>query len=170
MVLTDSDELARSVWQLADYGQSDKFVHKNIGFNSRLDTIQAAVLLCKLPYLRQWTEARRRAARLYQDKLQDLPVKIAKTADNTDPVFHLFVVSLEDRYRIIEGLRNNGVMAQIHYPSVIHLQHCYNFLGYKRGDFPAAEHNATHCLSLPIYPEIRDEQIECVVETLSKIM
>ena len=113
------------------------------------------MLLCKLPYLRQWTEARRRAARLYKDKLKDLPVKIAKTADNTGPaVFHLFVVSLDDRDRIIEGLRNTGHgsnLLSVGYSFTTLLQ----FSGYKRGDFPAAEHNAAHCLSLPIYPEIR---------------
>jgi dTDP-4-amino-4,6-dideoxygalactose transaminase len=170
LILTSDDRLAETVRQLANYGQSETYKHVRIGMNSRLDTLQAAILLCKLPKLNAWTENRRTAARLYDKLLAPLPVKLAATAEGAEPVYHLYVIEVDDRENCLSWLRENDVMAQVHYPSVIHLQECYRNLGYKKGDFPAAERAANRMISLPIYPEITPEQIGRVVETLRKFL
>jgi dTDP-4-amino-4,6-dideoxygalactose transaminase len=168
LILTSDDQLAETVRQLANYGQSETYTHVRVGINSRLDTLQAAVLLCKLSKLEKWTENRRAAAKLYDQLLSSLPVKRAVTADGAEPVYHLYVIEVDDRDNCLHWLRDNGVMAQIHYPSVIHLQKCYQYLGYKKGDFPVAENAADRMISLPMYPEITADQIGQVVETLKK--
>ena len=170
LILTSDDRLAETARQLANYGQSEAHNHVTVGINSRLDTLQAAILLCKLPKLNAWTENRRAAAKIYDRLLAPLPVKHAATADGAEPVYHLYVIEVEERDRCLRELREHGVMAQVHYPSVIHLQECYQHLGYKKGDFPAAENASNRMISLPIYPEITPNQIGQVVETLKKIL
>jgi dTDP-4-amino-4,6-dideoxygalactose transaminase len=166
LILTSDDQLAETIRQLANYGQSETYKHVSVGINSRLDTLQAAILLCKLPNLKAWTESRRTAAKHYDKLLAPLPIKRAATAEGAEPVYHLYVVEVDDRDKCLSWLRENGVMAQVHYPSVIHLQECYQHLGYTKGDFPAAENAADKMISLPIYPEITPEQIRYVVDTL----
>ena len=156
MVLTDDPDLAQKIKRLADYGQTERHVHTEIGYNSRLDTLQAAVLLAKLPYLPQWTKNRRRAAKWYDRKLSSLSVTRPATAAGAEPVYHLYAVLVEDRDDCLSWLRDRGVMAQVHYHGLIHLQECYNHLGYKVGNFPVAEKIHKHSLSLPLYPEITE--------------
>ena len=170
LVLTKDDALAEKLLRYANYGQSGRTMsgfHDTVGYNSRLDTIQAAILLCKLPHLGDWTEARRKAAVKYDELLQDLPIKRPTTAPGAEPVYHLYVVQVNDRDACHAYLRENGVMAQIHYPMVVHLQDCYRNLGYKEGDFPVAESACKRTISLPMFPEITTEQIERVVDTLA---
>jgi dTDP-4-amino-4,6-dideoxygalactose transaminase len=173
MILTNDDELAEAVLCLSNYGQKGRMatgMHDGIGYNSRLDALQAAVLLCKLPHLEKWTLARRRAAAKYDELLAPLPIKCPGTAPRAEPVYHLYVVQVNDRDACHAYLRDNGVMAQIHYPNLIHLQACYRELGYKKGDFPVSENACERIVSLPIYPEITDEQIHSVVETLARFI
>ena len=170
LVLTKDDALAEKLLRYANYGQSGRAMsgfHDTVGYNSRLDTIQAAILLCKLPHLGDWTEARRKAAVKYDELLQNLPIKRPTTAPGAEPVYHLYVVQVNDRDACYAYLRENGVMAQIHYPMVVHLQDCYRNLGYKEGDFPVAESACKRTISLPMFPEITTEQIERVVDTLA---
>ena len=168
MVLTDDPDLAQKIKRLADYGQTERHVHTEIGYNSRLDTLQAAVLLAKLPYLPQWTKNRRRAAKWYDRKLSSLSVTRPATAAGAEPVYHLYAVLVEDRDDCLSWLRDRGVMAQVHYHGLIHLQECYNHLGYKVGNFPVAEKIHKHSLSLPLYPEITEQQINRVVDVLGR--
>lgn len=170
LVLTSDDQLAETVRQLANYGQSETYNHVRIGINSRLDTLQAAILLCKLPNLEISTVKRRAAAKIYDELLAPLPVKRAATAVEAEPVYHLYVIEVDDRDNCLRWLRKNGVMAQIHYPTVIHLQECYRHLGHMKGDFPAAEKAADRMISLPMYPEITPDQIGKVVEVLKEFL
>ena len=170
LVLTDDGELAANVRRLANYGQNGAHRHHAIGYNSRLDTIQAAILLCKLPHLKEWTDARRRAATLYDGQLAGMDVKRPATAPGAEPVYHLYVIQVDERDACLAFLRDNGVMAQIHYPAVIHLQECYRGLGYQEGDLPVAETACQRILSLPIFPEITGEQIGRVVQTLARFI
>ncbi len=170
LVLTRDDELAATVRRFANYGQDENYRHQIVGYNSRLDNLQAAILLCKLPYLPAWTEARRRIAKLYDERLAALPVVRPGTAPGDEPVFHLYVIAVDDRDACLAYLRANGVMAQVHYPAVIHLQACYRELGYRRGDFPIAERAAARILSLPIFPEMTDDEVERVVATLTQFL
>lgn len=166
-VMVNDPALVDTVRMLADYGQVEKCDHRMIGYNSRLDTLQAAVLEAKLPYLRQWTEARRKAADTYNRVLSPLPVKRPGEAGNGRAVYHIYAIQLDDRDACLDFMREKGVMCQIHYPQSVHLQPCYAELGYRRGDFPVAETLAARGLSLPMYPEITDAQIEYVGETLA---
>ncbi|MEQ8961618.1 MAG: DegT/DnrJ/EryC1/StrS family aminotransferase, partial [Coleofasciculus sp. C2-GNP5-27] len=116
--------------------------------------------------LRDWTEARRTRAAYYEELLKGLPVKVPMQAPGAKAVYHLYVVQVERRDACLAYLRDNGVMVQVHYPAPVHFQPCYRNLGYKKGDLPVAEAACGRILSLPMYPELTDNQIRTVVETL----
>ncbi|MBT3358089.1 MAG: DegT/DnrJ/EryC1/StrS family aminotransferase [Rhodospirillales bacterium] len=165
-VVTNDPALAERLRRLANYGQSGHFDHEMVGYNSRLDTLQAAVLNAKMPHLPAWTDARRRAATWYAEALKDLPVKCPVEAAGARAVYHLYVIQVDDRDECMAYLRDHGVMAQIHYPQPIHLQPCYAGLGYGPGTFPVTEAAAQRILSLPMYAELTQDQIGIVADTL----
>ena len=169
-ILTQNPELATKVRELAFYGQSQPHWHTSIGHNFRLDTLQAAILKSKMPYLEKWNQARRRAALRYDKLLAHLPVKCPKVREGAEPVYHLYVIELDDRNEAMAFLREHGVMAQIHYPNLIHRQPCYAHLGYNDDNFPNAVNASRRILSLPIFPEITEIEIDYVVETLEKFL
>jgi dTDP-4-amino-4,6-dideoxygalactose transaminase len=154
--------MAERIRVLANYGQPDRYVHTEIGINSRLDTLQAAILLAKLDHLPDWNTLRNKHAAAYDDALGDLPVKLVRAPGYGRSVFHLYVIELDRRDECQDYLKTRGVMAQIHYPNPIHLQACYRDLNYKKGDFPVAESAMSKILSLPMYPELTETQIESV--------
>ncbi len=166
-VITNDPELKKRIDLLSNYGQSAPHNHKIIGFNSRLDSMQAAVLNAKLPFLQEWNKKRRDIARQYGERLKSLPVQPLIEADNVLNVYHLYIIQVEERDACLKYLRDNGIMAQIHFPLPLHLQDCYAGLGYKKGDFPVTEAAAQRILSLPIYPELSLSQINKVCDTLS---
>ncbi|MBM3566082.1 MAG: DegT/DnrJ/EryC1/StrS family aminotransferase [Alphaproteobacteria bacterium] len=166
-VATNDDRLAALLRRLADYGQERRYRHTEIGWNARLDTLQAAVLRAKLPHLPAWTEARRARAKRYGELLARLPVALPAEAPWAKAVYHLYVIQMDRRDECLEFLRKRGVMAQVHYPASIHLQPCYETLGYGRGDFPAAEAAVERMLSLPMYAELSESQMQMVAETLA---
>ena len=168
--MTADDDLAATVRRLADYGQTTPHHHVDVGINSRLDTLQAAVLLAKLPHLEAWTDARRRAAALYDDRLAGLPVTPPMTAPGAEPVYYVYVVQVDDRDACLAHLRQHGVMAQLHYPRIVSAQDCYRHLGYTPGDLPGAEAANRRILSLPMYAEIEAAQIERVVDTVTRFV
>jgi dTDP-4-amino-4,6-dideoxygalactose transaminase len=166
-VLTSSDELAAKVRLISDHGSAVKYRHDVIGLNSRLDTLQAAVLSAKLRRLDDWNSARRVAAARYNAMLADVEdVMIPRTLPGNEHVWHLYVVQVPDRDRIIKELHSVGIGAGIHYPVPIHLTPAAADLGYADGSFPVAERAADHLLSLPIFPEITEGQQESVVAAL----
>jgi len=168
-VLTSGDGVARKVRALRDHGSVAKYQHPELGFNSRLDTLQAVVLGAKLPFLRAWNDARRDAARRYDELLQDLPMVVPpKVLAGNDHVWHLYVIRVPNRDEVLTRLHGAGVGAGIHYPIPIHLQGAFRGLGHARGDFPVAERASREILSLPIYPGITPEQQERVVHELGK--
>lgn len=160
--ITDNDDLADRIRNLSNYGQSERFMHTEIGRNSRLDTVQAAVLSVKLDHLSDWTEMRRRNAAMYDTVLAGLPVKPSQEPEYGRSVFHLYVIEMDQRDKCQKFLRDRGIMAQVHYPNPIHLQPCYRHLGYGEGDLKVAEATMSRVLSLPMYPELTVDQIETV--------
>jgi len=137
------------------------------GLNSRLDTIQAAILLAKLNHVDQWTEKRRANARFYSDLLCDMPqIKCPVEESYERSVYHTFVIQAEDRDGLREYLSNSGIGTAIHYPIPIHLHKAAKSLGYGVGSFPVTERQAGMILSLPIYPELEADQMEYVVTSL----
>lgn len=159
--------LAKTLKQISNYGQSEPYNHVMIGYNSRLDTVQAAVLNAKMPHLKKWTDARRTVSKWYAERLKDLPVNCPAEAQNAKSVYHLYVIQVDDRDACLAYMRDHGVMVQIHYPEPIHLQPCYADLGYKHGDFPVVEAASKRILSLPMYPELSQDQVDVVANTLS---
>jgi dTDP-4-amino-4,6-dideoxygalactose transaminase len=169
-VLTNDPEIAARVRTIAAHGSDRKYVHDVVGFNSRLDTVQAVVLRAKLRRLSRWNELRRSAAAQYRELLADVPgVHLPVTDPANDDVWHLFVVQVDERERdrVLAEVKAAGVAASIHYPTPIHLTGAYMPLGYRAGDFPVAEAAARRILSLPLYPNITRGQQHHVVASTS---
>jgi dTDP-4-amino-4,6-dideoxygalactose transaminase len=166
-VLSNDADAAARVRKVAAHGSDRKYVHDVVGFNSRLDAVQAVVLHAKLRRLAKWNDLRRRAAARYFELLAAVPGIRLPIPDPTNAdVWHLFVVQVEERDRILAELNAAGIGAGVHYPTPIHLTGAYAHLGYKRGDFPVAESAADRILSLPLYPHISPEQQQYVADTL----
>ena len=158
-VLTESAEHARRVRLLGDHGSERRYEHLTIGFNSRLDALQAVVLRAKLRGLVADNQARRQAASHYAELLADLPeVILPRTAPGNEHVWHLYTIRVPRRDDVLRRLQDEGIGAGIHYPVPVHLQPAFRHLGYGPGDFPVAEAAARQLLSLPLYPQITREQ------------
>ena len=164
LVATNDANVAERLRCLRNYGQQEKYHHLVVGTNSRLDTIQAAVLSVKLRHLDGWNEARARHAERYRAELVGVgDLVFPATLPDVTHVYHLFMVETADRDGLLHHLKSEGIQTGIHYPVPVHLQPAYADLGYRAGDFPVAERLAARILSLPLYPELKDEQIDRVV-------
>ncbi len=161
-VVTNDKGLADLVRMWRNYGQTKKYYHDVIGWNSRLDTVQAAVLSVKLKRLEAWNNARHEHAAAYGDGLKGLPIQLPVEKAGNRHVYHLFVIQTPRRDELLKFLGSKGVSCGIHYPIPIHLQKCYESLGYRKGSFPVSESLAERALSLPMFPELTQEQIDYI--------
>jgi dTDP-4-amino-4,6-dideoxygalactose transaminase len=170
-VVTAAEEIAAKVRRLRNWGSDKKYHHPEIGFNSRLDTLQAVVLSAKLKRLEGWNAARRRAAARYDALLAEIPaVETPRTLPGNEHVWHLYVVRVPRRDEVLSRLHAEGVGAGVHYPTPLHLHGAVRDLGYGPGDFPVAEKAAAEILSLPLYPHITAAQQERVVQALRRAL
>ena len=168
-VTTNDADLAARVRRLRDHGQSKKYYHAEIGWNGRMDGIQGAVLDVKLRRLRQWNVQRRQNARRYDELLKGVAgVVVPKEVPFVESVYHLYVIRVEKRDELLEWLRERDIFCGIHYPIPIHLQNAYAELGLGEGSFPVAERCAHEILSLPMFAELEDKQIEFVAEQVDR--
>ena len=165
-VTTNDPAIAEKIRQLRNYGQRVKYEHVTAGTNSRLDTIQAAILRVKLRRLDAWNAARQKHAAAYNSLLAGGPYVLPGVAANRAHIFHLYVIEADNRRQVQELLSANGVATGIHYPIPIHMQEACKELGYHYGDFPATEAASDRILSLPMYPELSEEQLEHVASVL----
>ncbi len=166
-ITTNDAELARRIRILRDHGSEVKYVHIVEGFNMRCDSIQAAALRIKLKHLPKWTESRRRAAARYMERLRGVEdIVLPEVPAGYDPVWHLFIVQVPAREQIQQALKERGIHTGLHYPVPLHLQEAYEHLGYGEGAFPVAEAAAKRILSLPMYAELTDAQIDYVCDHL----
>ena len=168
-VVTNDAEVARRVRLLRDHGSERKYHHEIIGYNFRLEGIQGAVLRVKLRHLDKWNELRREHAARYTELLQASGLTLPGEMPYASHVYHLYVVQTDERDRLQQTLSEAGVQTGIHYPIPIHLQTAYAFLNHRRGDFPVAERQAERVLSLPMFPELTEEQIRHVAEAIGKM-
>jgi dTDP-4-amino-4,6-dideoxygalactose transaminase len=168
MVLANDEELGRTVEALRKHGQIDKYRYNLIGLNSRLDSIQAAILLVKASRLESWNERRREVASVYNEKLAALPVEVPFVADYSYHVYHQYTIKVEDRDGLREFLAGKGIGTAIHYPLGLHLQDAYLPLGYKEGDLPNCDEASRRVLSLPMFPEIEDAEVDYVCEMIGE--
>jgi dTDP-4-amino-4,6-dideoxygalactose transaminase len=167
-VTTDDAELAQRIRLLRHLGQERKYVHTALGWNERLDTVQAAVLRVKLRHLDRWNDLRRAHAATYSELLTDAPVCVPEVADGAEPVWHLYVIRAANRDEIQAELLANDVVPGMHYPLPLHLQPALQHLGYERGAFPVTEAWASELLSLPLFPELERAEIELIADVVSR--
>ncbi|MGO4274940.1 DegT/DnrJ/EryC1/StrS family aminotransferase, partial [Paenibacillus sp. TAF58] len=155
IIVTNDDELAQKLRILRVHGSNPKYYHSMIGYNSRLDPIQAAALQVKLNYIDQWNQRRRELASRYNTAFQELPLKLPNQIDESRTgVYHLYMLESDRRDELISYLEENGVSSGIYYPVPLHLQTVYNGLGYSEGSFPVTEAASKVNLALPLYPEL----------------
>lgn len=166
MVVTNNKDLAEEVRLLRNYGQKEKYKHLSLGWNSRLDNLQAAILRVKLKKLKLWNAKRLKNAKIYNRFLLGGPVITPKIFPNYNHVFHLYVVRVRQREKLARFLAEKGISTQMHYPIPIHLQPAYKDLGYKKGDFPVTEKLAEEILSLPMFPELKTREINYICQTI----
>jgi len=171
-VTTNDPDLAEVVRELRNGGQRGRYNHVRLGVCNRLDELQAAILRVKLPHLDSWNVDRRRNAQLYDTLFADadLPVTPVKIRDYSNTAMHLYVIQVgaDKRDALIEHLKHRGIMTGIHYPTPVHLQPAYSFLGLGEGSYPHAEKMAREIISLPMYPELSEVQIRTVVDTITE--
>jgi dTDP-4-amino-4,6-dideoxygalactose transaminase len=170
-VVTNDAALAAKMKVLRDHGQESKYHHSLIGWNARMDGIQGAVLRVKLKHLDRGNAARRQHAKIYGELLAGLDDLVLPTVpDHNLPVFHLYVVRVGKRDRVLQALGQRGISCGVHYPKPVHLQKAYEGLGLKAGSFPVAEQSADELLSLPMFPELTPDQIKFVARELEAIL
>ena len=169
IIITNDDKLAETTKMFRVHGASKKYHYEYIGYNSRLDTMQAAVLLVKLRYMEESIKKRDIVAGWYKDRLSDCEnVRIPGIKGNQNPVYYVFNILAERRDELAAFLKENEIGHSIYYPIPLHLQKCFAYLGHKKGDFPVSEKIANEILALPIYPEITEEEVDFVCQTIKK--
>ena len=170
MVVTDDKDMAEKIRILRGYGGAQAYYHDIIGGNFRLDELQAAILMVKFRYLERWTETRRRNAQRYDRLFDEMgltgEVHLPVVKDGNRHIFHQYVIRVHHRDELGEFLRAKGVGTGVYYPRPLHLQECFEYLGYKKGDFPESERASGETLALPIYPGLSPEQQEYVVNQI----
>ncbi|HED03211.1 MAG TPA: transcriptional regulator, partial [Candidatus Fraserbacteria bacterium] len=172
MIITDDDELAEKLRLLRVHGSRPKYYHQLVGYNSRLDALQAAILRAKLPYLDRWSAARAAHAAGYDRALAELPgIETPPVAPERTHIYHQYTVRVLGgrRDEVRKSLKERGIGTGIYYPLPLHLQACFASLGYREGDFPQAERASREVLSLPIFPELAEEEREYVVSTIQQV-
>lgn len=170
IVVTDDEQTYRNLLKLRDYGRVSRYEHELIGYNSRLDTLQAAFLSIKLKKLNSWNAMRRKVAGYYSALLKDVKgVKVPYERLDARHVYHVYVIRAKRRDDMLQKLSDRGIGVLIHYPVALHLQKAYAFLGYHSGDFPVAERVAQEVLSLPMHPFISKAQVKLVCAAIREI-
>jgi dTDP-4-amino-4,6-dideoxygalactose transaminase len=168
LMVTNDEELYKKIKSYRVHGSSVKYHHDYIGYNSRLDTLQAAILRVKLQRTREAIAARSRHAAHYTERLSRLPeVRIPKVAEGNRGVYYVYNILVSRRDELASFLKEKGIGTSIYYPLPLHLQKCFAYLGYKEGDFPVAERVCKEILALPMYPELRDDEVEYVCDAIS---
>ncbi len=162
MVVTNNKDIAQKVWMLRNYGQEKRYYHSIKGFNSRLDELQAAILRVKLKYLDEWNARRREIAKLYDEMITNNEILKPAKMDYGKHIYHLYVIRTERRDQLQKYLQKRGIKTVIHYPIPVHLQEAYHDLGLKEGTCPIAEKYAHEVLSLPMFPELTEEEVEFI--------
>jgi len=170
MIITNTVEVERKLRRLRFYGAEKTYYAIEHGYNSRLDEVQAAILLTKLPHLNEYIDRRREIAALYNKLLKDTDLVLPQEAKDCKHAYYLYVVRHRNRDKIIAALKENNILVNISYPWPIHTMTGYEYLGYKEGDFPEAEAVAKEIFSLPMYPTLTDEEINYVSNVLHKLI
>lgn len=166
-IVTNHADYDRRIRSLRNHGATTRYYHDEIGYNMRMDGLQGTILDVKLKYLAEWNTKRQAIAQRYQHELRNPKITIQKQPAGMESVYHLFVVTTEDRDGFVKYLNVRQISPGLHYPVPCHLQKAYAHLGYTRGDCPNAEYLAEHCVSLPMYAELTDDEVTRVIEVVN---
>ncbi len=167
MIVTNNEELAEKIRVIRVHGSKPKYYHHVLGYNSRLDEMQAAILNVKFPHLNEWSELRRKNAAFYSQLLADIDEVITPyEVENSYHIYHQYTIRVKERDQLQAYLKEQGVQTMIYYPMPLHVQPVFSDLGYKEGDFPESEQAAKEALSLPMFPELKKEQQEYIVDKI----
>jgi dTDP-4-amino-4,6-dideoxygalactose transaminase len=164
MIVTNDEKLFERLQIMRNHGSKPKYYHRHVGGNFRLDPIQAAVLLVKLPHLKEWSEMRRRHAAFYDQRFAGSDILTPYIRPDCVSIYNQYVIRTERRDEMMARLKANNVGTEIYYPVPMHLQECFRNLGYKEGDLPESERAAKEVLALPVYPELTEDMQTSVVE------
>lgn len=167
-IATNDDEFAQKIKVLRNYGSEKRYYNQVVGYNSRLDEIQAGLLRVKLKYLDELIEERKRIAKRYIDEIKNPLIELPKISENSTHVWHLFVIKCKNREKLQQYLSEHGIRTVIHYPIPPHMSEAYKYLGIEKGELPITEKYAEDVLSIPMYNGIKDEEISYVIEILNK--
>lgn len=166
IVVTNDDELARKIQILRVHGSNPKYYHSVIGYNSRLDALQAAMLQVKLKYIDQWNQQRRDKAAIYNEALKDLPITLPYVKEGREAVFHLYIIQTEYRDELMAYLAEHGIASGVYYPVPLHKQDVYKDLGYTDGSLAESEKAALGTMALPLYPELALDDQQYVISVV----
>lgn len=166
-VATNNEEIAERIKILRNQGQKKRYEHVEIGYNMRMESFQGAVLNVKLKYLDKWNERRREIAKKYLNEINNPRIKFQKVVEGGKGVYHLFVIKVKDREKFINHLEKFGIGYSIHYPKPIHLQKAYEFLNYREGSLPVSEELSRTVISIPLFPEMTDEEVDYVINVIN---
>lgn len=166
-ITTNKEAYQKHLHRLRSHGSTIRYYHDELGFNMRMGGMEAASLVVKLKYLPGWNKRRREIAKRYQEEIVSEHITLQRQPEWAESVYHLFVVTTDDRDALIKYLNGKNIFPGLHYPVPCHLQKAYGHLNYKRGDCPNAEYLADHCLSLPMYAELTDKEVSYIIETLN---
>lgn len=166
-ITTNDLELAEKLARLKDHGRTSKYEHIEIGYGGRLDNIQAAILLAKLPSLEKWNERRKEIATIYSDSLKEL-YQVPREYEGRSSVYYVYTLRHPKRDQIIEYLNKNGIATGIYYPKPLHLQTAYSYLGYNKGDLPRTEKTCQEIFSIPMYPELTNDEVSYIIDNLKR--
>ena len=170
MVVTHDESLADLVRKLRVHGATQKYYHSIVGYNSRLDTLQAAILDVKLRYLDQWSAKRNEKAKVYDQAFKDLDIVTPKVEKFNNHIYHQYTIAVKNRDGLKEHLTKNQIGWAVYYPLPLHLQECYKSLGHRQGDLPVSERKANEVISLPIFPELTTQEQEFVIESIKSFL
>ncbi len=166
-ITTSNQKLVEHLHSLRNHGSKERYYHDEIGFNMRMGGLEGAALDVKMKYIENWNEQRKLIAKRYQTEIVNQKIKMQLQPDFADSVYHLFVVTVENREHFIGYLNENQISPALHYPVPCHLQKAYLSLGYKKGDFPNAEYLADHCVSLPMFAELTEDEVSHVIKVVN---
>lgn len=166
MIISNSSAFIDRIKKLRVHGSKEQYIHDEIGHNSRLDSLQAAILRVKLKRLNSWLDGRRSVAKRYDKAFSEKGIAIPKVFEGNIHTYHQYTIKVEDRNEMLKYLNDKGIGARVYYPVPLHLQPCYKSLGYSIGSMPVSERTSEKVISLPVYPELTDEKIEYVINTV----
>ena len=167
-ITTNNEKYYKHLQSMRNHGSQLRYYHDEVGYNMRMGGLEGASLQVKLKYLDGWNNRRREIAKMYFNGIKNPKIKMQHQPEWAESIFHLFVVTTEQKETFVKYLQSNRITPAFHYPVPCHLQKAYSWLGYKKGDLPNSEYLAEHCISLPMFAELTDEQVNKVIDAINK--